>query len=263
MTDTAKWPLYLTTTYNDSSLETYNFAMNGATVDRAIVPHGSDFVHQYLTFLETYWSTESGAPSWNSSNTLFAAFFGINDINAALETSKKAERKKIVKIFKTYSTLLDKVSFIVLPDPQTMLKRTQLYKLGARNFLIMNTPPLERYPSSESDDRKAAVVAWNARAARMAAKLRTKYKDTTVFLFDTHALFSKVLHDPRAFSQTAKYIYTTAACDGYAGKTVRTNYSDPSCGVPLRYYLWHDNLHPTYPIQEAIAAQIAGTLRNK
>lgn len=32
------------------------------------------------------------------------------------------------------------------------------------------------------------------------------------------------------------------------------------CGVPVNQYFWLNNIHPTYPVHEAVAAQIAQLL---
>jgi phospholipase/lecithinase/hemolysin len=35
-----------------------------------------------------------------------------------------------------------------------------------------------------------------------------------------------------------------------------------ACKVPVNQYFWLNNLHPTYPVHAALAAQIAETLNN-
>ena len=38
--------------------------------------------------------------------------------------------------------------------------------------------------------------------------------------------------------------------------TPTLTYLDPSCGVAVNDYLWLNDLHPTYPMHNLIAAQI-------
>ena len=35
----------------------------------------------------------------------------------------------------------------------------------------------------------------------------------------------------------------------------------PECGAPANAYMWGDSLHPTSPVHEVVARQIAGALR--
>ncbi|KAL8718971.1 MAG: hypothetical protein Q9225_003964 [Loekoesia sp. 1 TL-2023] len=75
---------FLTTTYNQSFIETFNLGYGGATIDPSLVgsPYGlivQSFRQQVQEeFLPTY-ARHSGV-DWSGSNTLFTVFFGINDV---------------------------------------------------------------------------------------------------------------------------------------------------------------------------------------
>ncbi|KAI4153132.1 MAG: hypothetical protein L6R39_001655 [Caloplaca ligustica] len=75
---------FLTTTYNQSFIETFNLGYGGATIDPSLVgsPYGlivQSFRQQVQEeFLPTY-ATNSGV-GWSGSNSLFTVFFGINDV---------------------------------------------------------------------------------------------------------------------------------------------------------------------------------------
>ena len=75
---------FLTTTYNQSYIQTYNLGYGGATIDDAVVQSGfgetiQSFQQQvYNEFLPIY-ANNSHVP-WNKSNSLFIVFFGINDV---------------------------------------------------------------------------------------------------------------------------------------------------------------------------------------
>lgn len=274
------WPVYLTTKHNDNFFETYNFAKGGSTVDHAILTHGNSFTEQMDKIFMPNWgqhysnhsllndnsssissyssdsyelssrrkySNKNHTPQWHSSNSLFAVFFGINDITVTLEDPLTNEYKyeTFQDIFSTYSRLVD-----------------QLYQIGARNFLFLNVPPIERGPYVRGWEyliHSAAVTDWNTYLANMATNLTIAYNYTTVFHFDTNTLFNQVMDDPTWYTQTAGYKNTTDNCKEYYNNEEADAF-DERCGIPYKEYLWRNALHPTFPVQEVIAAQVAQLL---
>ena len=124
-----KWIHYLTMTYNDSKVETYNFAVQGATVDQTLINRGSAFSTQEgEKFLPNYdgqgnqtvggdndiavgkrknrnSSSKSGPlATWAPETTLFSVWFGINDIVFSNRSEALFDR-----IFESYSRTLDQV----------------------------------------------------------------------------------------------------------------------------------------------------------
>ncbi len=111
----ARWPVYLTTTYNASVLETYCLAQTGSVIDSSITPHGSDFVHQVNTvFIPTYGNASSG--NWSAGSTLFIAFFGVNDVNLVLPMANSTQYQTLNKIFASYENTVEQVC---LPSEQS------------------------------------------------------------------------------------------------------------------------------------------------
>ena len=76
---------FLTTTYNDSYIQTYNLGYGGATIDPAVIESSfgesvQSFQQQVEDeFLPHY--VNRGDVPWTGKNSLFIIFFGINDIN--------------------------------------------------------------------------------------------------------------------------------------------------------------------------------------
>ena len=133
---------------------------------------------------------------------------------------------------------------------------------GARNFVILNIPPLDRMPFSRKWGHPVppqAVLDWNARLANLASNLTLHHPDATVFYLDTHALFNEVIDDPKSYPQTEVYRNTTDECQKYIHESKKNEYQEV-CGVKLEEYLWHDALHPTTAVHDAMAAQIAHML---
>ncbi|KAI9881537.1 MAG: hypothetical protein M1830_000100 [Pleopsidium flavum] len=199
------WVDFLTTTYNQSYIQTYNMAFGGAVVDSSLVGEIFPMVVQDLQqqvadeFIPIY-SNKTIAP-WTSSNSLFAIFIGVNDIGNAYGRHNTTLNGDI---FVVYSRLVD-----------------QLYQTGARNFLFLNVPPIDRSPgttvqgASPEQVEAADVGDFNSRVANMARNLSTTYLDTTVYQFDTNLLYTQILDNPASHTQTAGYKNTTSYCASY------------------------------------------------
>ena len=239
---------FLTTTYNDSFIETYNLGFGGATVDSDIVPCYDpavpDFRAQVNNEFFPYYVDEPTA-GWNSGNSLFISFFGINDITNSYSAQNASVNGDILTV---YAGLVD-----------------LLYNAGARNFLFLNVAPVnlspgtvELGPSPEALEA-TDITNFNDGIAALASNAST-YPDATAFLFDTNAIFSQVLQSPTSHPQTAQYLNTTTYCTAYEDGTTAEDTFDPSCGVPVNQYFWLNTLHPTYPMHDAMAQAIAAQL---
>ncbi|KAL8828351.1 MAG: hypothetical protein Q9170_006644 [Blastenia crenularia] len=224
---------YLTTKYNESLISTYDFAVSGAVVDGSIYNQPNvDFVAQvYDRFLPHYSYQETAG-------ALFAIFFAVNDVYKSYSRTNNP----IDAIFATFTRLLE-----------------QLYTTGARNFLLLNSIPVDRTPKIlvQGPNTIAAVskynTAFNTRLAAMANALNSTHPDANVFLFDIHALFEEVLDDPSAFPQTESIRNIDGFCPAYHASSKVDDY-DPRCGLAVNEYFWLDALHPTAAVHEAAPA---------
>jgi len=122
----------------------------------------------------------------------------------------------------------------------------------------MNLPPMHHSPAGLSFD---AIVEWNSRLRGMVSDFRVQWPSATVHEFDTYNLFNTVIENPYTFPETAGYKITRGHCPAYAKSDNQKEAFDEECVLPLREYLWHDALHPTYPMHESMAARIADQLR--
>ncbi|KAL9623896.1 MAG: hypothetical protein Q9160_001888 [Pyrenula sp. 1 TL-2023] len=199
------WVDYLTIKYNASTLLTYNLAYGGATVDSALVaqylPTVLDLSQQINDeFLPTY-TPQNSTAQWSSSTSLFGIFIGINDVGNSYYAQNTTLNDAI---FAEYSSLVD-----------------TLYGAGARNFLFLNVPPVDRSPltTQQGGDGAALEAAdiadFNGRIQGLASGLAKDEPDTAVFLFDDHTLFGNVLDDPSQFPETALYKDTETYCAAY------------------------------------------------
>ncbi|KAL4947982.1 hypothetical protein BDW69DRAFT_203897 [Aspergillus filifer] len=194
------WLGYLTTTYNQSVFLTYNFGTSGATIDSDIVDANADVIGELNDKFIPYYASNG---TWDSTTTLFAIWIGVNDINRSYMGDYNSTNEAD---FEQYRAVLD-----------------SLYELGARNFLLLNAPPLERSPAVtgfETADVRIPrclnmTTDWNDRLEGLQGDFEDDYGDANVFLLDTNALFNEVIDDPTKYEQTAVYKDTSSQCGAY------------------------------------------------
>jgi phospholipase/lecithinase/hemolysin len=252
------WVDFLTVKYNASTVLTYNLADGGATIDAALAkpwkPDVLSLIDQVQKrFLKKYATKPNYAP-WSSDNTLFAFWIGINDVG---NTYWDKDKTKVNQMFKEYSALLE-----------------QVYATGARNFVFLGVPPLSRTPLSSGNAEGVtledkAVRAWNSDLIKMSDSLRARHADVTSLIFSTMDVYNKVLDDPLSYPQTKGLKDTKDFCGVYpnipqgsvkngAGKKVGG--AKGACKYGADEYFWYNNLHPTSPIHDATAADLAKLL---
>jgi len=205
-TNGPNWVDFLTTTYNKTFLETINLAYGGATVDSALVTPYLPTVLSLKEQIQTEYVPAATFFDWQANDTLFATFIGINDVGNAYSEANSSLIFSLV--FEEYASLID-----------------ELYQTGARNFLFLNVPPVNRAPLTVANGAAAealeatAIAAYNANLTRLAANLSSTYSDATTFVFDTNAAFTQVLDDPCSHPETCPYKNTTNYCGSYENGT--------------------------------------------
>ncbi|CAA7260315.1 unnamed protein product [Cyclocybe aegerita] len=184
------WVGYVTTTYNNSLLYTYNYAYGGATIDANLVkpytPTVLSLTDQVSQFLTTVANKPASTP-WTSSNALFSIWIGINDIGNSWYLS--GDRG-------AFSDTLLNAEFALVQ---------KLYDVGARNFLFVNVPPIERSPlmlreSTESQaGERAVITGFNSRLVAKANAFAAANSGVKTFFWDSHAQFTTILNSPQTY----------------------------------------------------------------
>lgn len=218
----------------------------------------SDLVAPYLStvlsvkqqiqdeYVPNYTKSDALLP-WEPHDTLFGIFIGINDVGNSYQSNNSSLNGII---FSVYSTLVD-----------------ELYQTGARNFLFLDVPPVNRAPltvaaGTSAQSLEAADIAdWNDRVAALSSNLTSTYEDVTSFVFDTNKLYSQVLDNPCSYDQTCAYKNTTDYCVNYENGTPSWYTFDETCGIPVDEYFWLNNLHPTFRVHNVTADLIAQGLK--
>jgi phospholipase/lecithinase/hemolysin len=241
----------MTTTYNATFLETVNLAYGGATVDsKLVVPYLPTVLSLKDQIQGEYLPVYAIHPSffpWQADDTLFATFIGINDVgNAYMEANSSLV---FSLVFREYASLVD-----------------QLYVSGARNFLFLNVPPVNRSPLTAGYGPSAQalqatdIAAYNANLTHLAANLSATYPDAFTYVFDTNAIFTQVLDDPCSHPETCAYKNTTDYCFYYENGTASWYTFYPNCSLPVDEYFWLNSLHPTFRMMNVTAQEIAREL---
>jgi phospholipase/lecithinase/hemolysin len=144
-------------------------------------------------------------PPWNATNSIFVMFAGVVDL-IMMNGIREEDKLDVVNTNLTiiYSKLLE-----------------SLYGTGARNFILLNIPPLERcwQPGengpSVSKKLKSDGDVYRQRVQNAAEALKKRFKESNVFLLDTEKLFNQALADPNSFPQTSGILNTTTPCMEY------------------------------------------------
>jgi len=248
------WVDWLTTYYNQSLLQTYNLAYGGATIDSALVkpylPTVLSLKNQiedlYLPILSTPpdRSAHSALPRWKSDDSLFLTWIGINDVGNTY--------------YNQNYTFND-----VLFDEYFSLEQ-KLYDTGARNFVFINVPPIDRSPLTTSQGSQAIALEladlkdYNTKLQARVQTFVNANRGTTAWFFDASSVFSNILNNP--VTADWKFLNTTAYCTDYQNGTPAWDTFYPECGIPVDEYFWLNSLHPTYLVQQQVAKALVAQL---
>ncbi|KAH8194284.1 hypothetical protein TruAng_011557 [Truncatella angustata] len=216
------WIDYLVAKYNDSLAYAYDFAVAGATVDSVIVPpyqsSVKSFVQQVALFEQYYGSGGVYEDVWTAENSLFASWFGINDVLNGYYASN-------------WSTVAPQIIHQYFHQVQLV------HDAGARSFVVFMVPPIERSPEGLSNGTlpgaKLGEVVHNFNNLLQASlsEFRHANKDAKVWLLNSTSIFNIALDNPTAYGAKDATCYTS---DG------------TTC-------LWYNDLHPGLAIHKLVA----------
>jgi phospholipase/lecithinase/hemolysin len=124
-----------------------------------------------------------------------------------------------------------------------------LYTAGARSFLLLSVPPIDRAPLfyAQGPTVTSAVFAsvedYNEQLSQRAKKFQAMNSEANVMVYDTSKVFNKVLNNAEALG----FVNVTGYADPYANGT-----PSPTTQVagypPVSSYFWLNTLHPLYTV---------------
>jgi len=180
---------FVTVQYNKSLILNYNFAYGGATIDASLVtPYEptvlslTDQVNEYLNSI----ASKPASTHWTSSDTLFSIWIGINDIGNSYYAGGGSAFN--TELMDAYFALVQK-----------------LYTSGARNFLFINVPPIDRsplmlsQPASAQALEKNVIADFNEQLSSAISQFQSTNSGVRTWLWDSNTAFSTVLANPTAY----------------------------------------------------------------
>ncbi|KAL8799329.1 MAG: hypothetical protein Q9182_005973 [Xanthomendoza sp. 2 TL-2023] len=263
---------YLTTTFNASLVQTYNFAYAGAQVHvPATDPSKPAREYNDMTAQMTHQFGDHFPPThmgertvnWTGDTSLWISFFGINDILAML-----AKHNMDVALARIYAAYRANLNFA--------------YEAGARNFLLLNTPPMEIMPKftgragngdddvAKAPEVKRIVDGYNALFPRLAAGALPP--GANVMVFDFHALVAEMQKSLETTNALMRQFDShpirnlTDSCPWYTHEEDgsawwgKEDYFDERCGTGVGGYFWLNDSHPTWSVHKVLAGKIAEML---
>ncbi|KAF8681591.1 PFU (PLAA family ubiquitin binding) [Rhizoctonia solani] len=130
---------------------------------------------------------------------------------------------------------------------------------GARSFLFLNVPPLERAPLfiEQGATTVKAVMAstddFNKQLAQRVKQFQKTYKGLgQVTLYDAHKAFNVQLDNANVLGFVNVTGYNTAYQNGTPGSTYQIAGSKP-----VSSYFWLNSLHPTFGVHDIMARAIS------
>ena len=114
-----------------------------------------------------------------------------------------------------------------------------LYHAGARDFLFLTVPPVDRAPYYVEEGPQAAaqmatdIADYNTQLTQSVRNFQANHTDLgSVTVFDTHPLFNTLLDEWQTFG----FVNVTGYCLAYENGTPTTTYQVEGC-APVSSYL--------------------------
>lgn len=139
---------------------------------------------------------------------------------------------------------------------------SQLYAAGARNFLFLDVPPIQRAPLTLEQGADAialetrAVDSYNSLLSARVSALKKAHTGVWAKVFSTTKVFNNILDRPKKYG----FENATGYCAAYANGTSEWDTQYEECGPAVDRYVWLNSLHPTHLVHKFVAREIAKVL---
>ena len=126
------------------------------------------------------------------------------------------------------------------------------FVLGARSFLFLTVPPIDRTPlfieqgANATAQVAASVADYNKQLSQQVAQFKATHKGLgQVIVFDTGAVFNSLLDNASAFG----FVNATGYAEPYQNGTPSPT-TQIAPYAPVSNYFWLNTLHPLFTIHK-------------
>jgi len=239
------WVQYLKNTFNIATPQVFNLAVGGAVTDNKLVtPYKAglaSLVDQASQFATILGPKPAGA-QWSSDNSLFAIWIGINDVGNSWYWTNVTQAA-------FHDTVMDHYFSAV----------ETLYDSGARSFLFLTVPPIDRAPlfieqgTSSTAAVKLSLADYNKKLAQRVKKFQSAHSDLgQITVFDTSNIFNTLLN----MGDKLGFVNTTGYSELYENGTPQTTTQIPPY-APVSSFFWLNSLHPVFTVHYSLAHAIS------
>jgi len=225
-----------------TGMKFYNFADGGATVTCELAPAWKETVKSFVDQVRLQFvpkmTGDGPFTDWNSNNSLFGIWFGINDVGNLSWGNKDLNRLDY--------EAMDLLIYFNLVE--------ELYNNGARNFIFLGVPSIDRspfytvdYPDSTIKER---VDRYNNLLKDKIQEFYGKHDDVNAFYYDTYSEFVYIEENYEEYGITELH----ELCPDL-------NNPDETC-LPSEQYYWGNSLHPTHVVHKIMTDDIIEFLEN-
>ncbi|KAH8806884.1 hypothetical protein DL96DRAFT_1686082 [Flagelloscypha sp. PMI_526] len=164
------WVGALTTQFNKTLTLTWDYAISGGQIVTSMQKQVEE------QFLPTAGKKPSYSP-WTATNSLFASWIGINDINRSVVSER---------------------------TPLEFVLQDELYTSGAPKLPLPKRPTFRPFTldGNYSTEVKDQITLWNDLLPTLVQNFTNTHTDSTAFIFDTQALWEEFYADPGKFGIT-------------------------------------------------------------
>ncbi|KAG7409868.1 Acetylesterase [Fusarium oxysporum f. sp. rapae] len=223
------WATYMATEFNTTLTLAYIFARSAAVVDAEVIPSRSkssfSFAQQIVHFKDTIGHRPHYA-AWTAKSIVAIVWFGFNDLSVV---SHKRGQGRVLEAANRRIFELSQI----------------LYDTGIRNFIFIEIPPKELFPSHQakkSNDThhsyemvSYAVNRWNSLLRQNTVLFRRTHTDAKVTYVEVWDIFYEAFLRPQSLG------LQNSTCVDPSGK---------DC-------LWANTGHPGEKIHRLIGARVA------
>lgn len=229
----SNWVNYLTAQYNKTQVLTYDLAIPGATISPLYTHSSHSTLKSQINLLVT--KLKPTPTLLTATNSVYILWIGTNDLLRHPNIHSDG-------LLDAYFQSID-----------------SLYKFGARNFLIIDVPSIDRAPHITSPALlKKTIRNFNAALTSRAKELRRKKRDSIwIGTLSINRMWQRMLDLPDEYG----FLNVKEVCAEYSKGTPSWDTFHANCRVPVDKYFWQDGIHPTSQVGKLMARQLAKALQ--